>query len=64
MTAGKTVEVLKDHSGLNKCRDSKDPLYVELAQQLCKLQPYVTFHEISVLWQQLTSKKNYGSGAQ
>ncbi|KAK4071258.1 uncharacterized protein Triagg1_6289 [Trichoderma aggressivum f. europaeum] len=38
-TAGKTIEVLKDHSGLNKCRDSTDPLYIELAQQLCKLQP-------------------------
>ncbi|UKZ56016.1 hypothetical protein TrVGV298_009841 [Trichoderma virens] len=32
-------EVDKDHSGLNKCLNSEDPLYRELAEQLHKMQP-------------------------
>ncbi|KAL7956348.1 hypothetical protein V8C34DRAFT_315776 [Trichoderma compactum] len=50
ITAGNTIEVLKDHSGLNKCKDSTDPLYIELAEQLCKLQP-TTIPELNSIQQ-------------
>lgn len=33
------VKVDKDHSGLNKCHNSEDPLYKELTEQLDRLRP-------------------------
>lgn len=33
------IKVDKDHSGLNKCRDTEDPLYKELTEQLHKIRP-------------------------
>lgn len=33
------IEVDKDHSGLNKCLNSEDPLYKELTAQLCRMKP-------------------------
>ncbi|KAH0496116.1 hypothetical protein TgHK011_003496 [Trichoderma gracile] len=35
------IEVDKDHSGLNKCLNSEDPLYKELTAQLCRIKPNV-----------------------
>jgi hypothetical protein len=32
-------KVDKDHSGLNKCLNSEDPLYKELTAQLDRLRP-------------------------